>query len=206
MLMRGKKIILKKLSIKFFINFAFAFIVLFYFMTCIYQNSTGSSLLSWCTRFHTPERGWRGVGELNAYFVFYKGLESTYSVFVKENLFKDDCYGHVLVMPSPKGTNPEFFFSFSGNLSFYLFPVKIEIDNSYKFVLDEIAFRKLSKLPLITKTSGKTDKDHLGKRFCLVQGIKANDYKKWAIYVFPTKEAINFFTLPIGWQGAKDNN
>lgn len=184
------------------INFALTFILLSFFLPCIYQNLTDHSLFKrWCTKTHTPERAWRGgarYGDLNAY-----------SVFVKENLFKDDCYGHVLVMSglNENEAKPELsIFFWPCFISYYLFPVKIEIDNSYDFVLDEMDFKKLSKLPLITRMYGQTDKDHLSKRYCLVQGIEVKDYKKWAIYVFPTKEAINIFTLPIGWQGIQDSN
>lgn len=200
-----KEIMTKKLSIRFFINFAFTFILLSLFLICIYQNSmggplTGNSLFKqFCTKVYTPVRVWREG-------IIYGDI-SAYSIFLKENIFKEDFYGHVLVMSGLDETNPDRFLTFHPEfLSFYLFPVKIEIDNSYKFVLDEMAFNKLRKLPLITRMYGETDKNHLTKRYCLVRGIEVKDYKKWAVYVFPTKEAINIFTLPIGWQGVQGSN
>ena len=189
---------MKKLPIIFCINFAFTFIVLSFFLTCIYKNSTSESLFKqWCKKISTRESGWKGspCGDLGAF-----------SVFLKENLFKDDFQGHVLVMPSLNKIQlfnifkPEF-------VSYYLFPVKIKIDNRYEFVLDEMAFKKLNKLPLITKMYDKRYYyDSLSRKYCLVQGVEANDYTNWAIYVFSTKEALNIFTLPIGWQGVKDSN
>ena len=194
---------MKKLSIRFLVNFAFAFILLSYFLLCIYQNLTEPSLFKeYCQKIYTPERVWRGVANVADL--------SAYSAFLKENLFKDDCYDHVLVMSGLNETNDEYFFSWGPSfLGGRLFPVKIEIDNSYKFILDAMAFKKLSKLPLITRmydVSNKDHLDHLAKRYCLVQGIETKDYKKWAIYVFPTNEVKNIFTLPIGWQGIKDSN
>lgn len=190
---------MKKLSISFYINFVFAFILLSFSLRCIYQNSTDPSLFDWCTKINTPERDWSGwpsYGDLRVY-----------SIFIKRNLFKEDFNGHVLVMSGPNETKPELsIFSWPFLISYYLLPVKIEIDNSYDFVLDEISFKKLSKLPLITRMYGQTNKNNLAKRYCLVQGLEANDYKKWAIYVFPTKEAVNIFTIPIGWQGIKESN
>lgn len=189
---------LKKLSISVFVNFAFAFILASLFLICIYQNLTDQSLTRFCKKIYTRDSVWKG----NAY-----GDLSAYAVFLKENLFKDDSYGHILVTPGLNRTNPQLFYSFRPDFpSFYLFPVKIELDNSYEFVLKENVFNKLSKLPLITKIHDETYEDKLGRRYCLVQGIKANDYKKWAIYAFLTEKAVNIFTLPMDWQGLKNGN
>lgn len=190
---------LKKLSINFFINFICAFILLSLFAMCIYQNLTEKSLFKWfCKKIYTHESVWKG----NAY-----GDLSAYSVFLKENLFKDDFYGHILVMPGLNRTNPKLFYSFRPDFpSFYLFPVEIEMNNGYEFVLEENVFNKLSKLPLITKMYGEAYEDNLSRRYCLVQGVKANDYKKWAIYAFLTRKTVNIFTLPMDWHGFKDSD
>ena len=52
---------LKKLSIKYCINFVFAFILLSFFLLCIYQNSTDQSLFKqWCKKIYTREDAWKG--------------------------------------------------------------------------------------------------------------------------------------------------
>ena len=190
---------LKKLSVNFFIKFICAFILLFFVVLCVYQNLAGKSLFRWfCKKIDTQESALKGNT--------YKDLRA-YSMFLKDNLFKNGHSKNVLVMPGQNKTSPNLLYSSRADfLSFYLFPVKIEINNSYKVFLEESVFKKLNKLPLVTKMSNVSYVDKLDRRYCLVRGIEVNDYKKWAIYAFSTEEMVSIFTLPMDWQGFENSD
>lgn len=176
------------LLIKAFINFVFVLILLSVFLVCIYQNSTYDATFKKSKKICADSTAWAGPF----------GVLSAYSVFLKENLFKDNFHENVLVIPVLNKAIPELN-NFGRFLALYLFPVKIEAGDSQGFCMDEKTFKNLKVLPLITKEYRK-------KQYHLVCGLKAEDYKKWAIYTFSTKNEVDIFTLPMDWQGLKKGN
>lgn len=167
-----------------------ALLLLSVFLICIYQNLTNR--FPYNRRLEKVSTTWKtGLHEdIRSYFVF-----------LKEKLFKIDFPEHVLVIPTQNKTNPG---PFQGRLhsyipASYLFPAKIEVDGSYKYCLGKLAFKKLMGLPLIAQS-------YKSYRYYLMRGIEANDYKKWAVYVFTTETKVNIFTLPSDWRGLREKN
>lgn len=162
-----------------------ALLLLSTFTICIYQNLTNR--FPYNRRLEKVSTTWKTD--------LHEDI-CTYFVFLKKELFKGDFPEHVLVIPAQNKTNPG---PFQGRLhsyipASYLFPAKTEVDDSYKYCLGKLTFKKLMELPLIAQSY----KSH---RYYLVRDIEAKDYKKWAVYVFTTETKVNIFTLPIDWRG-----
>lgn len=186
-----------------FINILVLLVLTCGFLFCIYQNIPNRA-----SDIGTPRKVYalKDIWKDKAY-----GEMSEYSVFLAKNLFDKDCPGCLIRQPWPFSPDFKFYqegfyskeydsnyYFLGGYIGWFLFPLKMERTNSYNYYLDEEQFKTLISYPSIS-----VDSQFIGsavkKRFYLLTQFDSSDYKEWSIYLYPQKDVLHVFTLPLGW-------
>lgn len=125
---------------------------------------------------------------------------AAYCDFLRKHLFTEDHPEHTLVVPDREKTNVRFAGKFwLGVPSLYLFPLRISVSEDYEFeVSRDIYLEIIRDIPLITRK-------YRDRRYHLVDGLSADKYTTWALYVFENERYVDVFTLPEGYMGIGDN-
>jgi hypothetical protein len=125
---------------------------------------------------------------------------AAYSNFLKQYLFVQDYPEHVLMVPNKNKTNVSFIRKFwLGIPPLYLLPVKVIQSEGYKFEFPRRIFDKLMDLSLISTIYPKNKFHKKSRRFHILNGLKVENFKTWAIYVYEGQNCVDVFTLPMGY-------
>ena len=120
---------------------------------------------------------------------------AAYGDFLKRELFKKDYPYHSLLIPNYKRSNARFVCKLWPPIpSMYLFPIEVVVSERYNLNISRQTYLELMELPLVRRVY----KDRV---FYIVDGLRVDELKEWAVYVLDGPRYVHIFTLPEGYMG-----